>query len=125
MKKGNIAACCIIISLYAFLYLVGITCPIKYTTGISCPGCGMTRAWISLLRGDVGKAFYYHPLFMFPLIWAVVYLVRNKLSKKFIDAVIWISIILFIIVYIIRMIYGDGYIVQFNPQNGIIFRLLN
>ncbi len=38
-------------------------CPIKAVTGIPCPGCGMTRAWLSVLRLDIRKAFAYHPMF--------------------------------------------------------------
>lgn len=40
-----------------------IGCPIKYVTGISCPSCGMTRAWYSVFQGDMQKAVYFHPLF--------------------------------------------------------------
>ena len=48
------------------LYLIGVGCPIKFMTGVSCPGCGMTRAWLELARGHLAAAFAYHPLF-----WAV------------------------------------------------------
>jgi hypothetical protein len=29
---------------------------------VPCPGCGMTRAALALLRGDFGRAFSFHPL---------------------------------------------------------------
>lgn len=45
------------------LLAVGIGCPIRFTTGVACPGCGMTRAWLAVLSGDVPAAFAYHPLF--------------------------------------------------------------
>ena len=35
------------------LYVTGIGCPIKFWTGVSCPGCGMTRAWLAALSGRV------------------------------------------------------------------------
>jgi len=38
----------------------GWPCPIKLAFGIPCPGCGLTRATISLLRGDFAKAFGLH-----------------------------------------------------------------
>ncbi|WZL82777.1 DUF2752 domain-containing protein [Vallitaleaceae bacterium 9-2] len=41
-------------------------CPIKLTTGLPCPGCGMTRAHIALLNLDLSQALYYHPLFFVP-----------------------------------------------------------
>lgn len=52
-----------VVVLYVILESFGVTCPIKYITGISCAGCGMSRAWISLLHFNIHDAFMYHPLF--------------------------------------------------------------
>lgn len=38
-------------------------CPIRNTTGIPCPGCGMSRAWTAALRLDFASAFSWHPMF--------------------------------------------------------------
>ena len=37
-------------------------CPMAGSLGIPCPGCGLTRATLALLRGDVGTALHFHPL---------------------------------------------------------------
>ena len=37
-------------------------CFYRRCTGSACPGCGMTRAAASLVRGDWGAAWAYHPL---------------------------------------------------------------
>jgi hypothetical protein len=37
-------------------------CPFKRVTGVSCPGCGSTRAAMSLLHGDAAKAFAWNPM---------------------------------------------------------------
>jgi hypothetical protein len=37
-------------------------CPLASTLGIPCPGCGLTRATLSLLHGDVRTALRFHPL---------------------------------------------------------------
>jgi len=37
-------------------------CPLAGTFGIPCPGCGLTRATLALLRGDVARALAIHPL---------------------------------------------------------------
>ena len=37
-------------------------CPTALFFGIPCPGCGLTRATLALLRGDVGAALHFHPL---------------------------------------------------------------
>lgn len=63
IRKNDLQAILIIAAFYAVMELAGITCPIRYLTGISCAGCGMSRAWISLLRLDAASAFAYHPLF--------------------------------------------------------------
>ena len=66
-KWGMVKAICTIAGFYLFLELVlGVTCPILYFTGISCAGCGMSRAWMCLLHLDFAGAFYYHPLFWIP-----------------------------------------------------------
>jgi hypothetical protein len=38
----------------------GWPCPLKGALGIPCPGCGLTRATIALLRGDFAAAFRLH-----------------------------------------------------------------
>lgn len=37
-------------------------CPFALCTGTACPGCGMTRAAASLVKGDFSGALTYHPL---------------------------------------------------------------
>lgn len=37
-------------------------CLFRRTTGIPCPGCGMTRAFAHLAKGDWTEAARYHPL---------------------------------------------------------------
>lgn len=37
-------------------------CPVAFFSGLPCPGCGLTRAGLCLLRGDVGEAIHYSPL---------------------------------------------------------------
>lgn len=38
-------------------------CPIRKITGVICPGCGMTRAWLAFFKLDICNAFRYHPMF--------------------------------------------------------------
>ncbi|MFF2889416.1 DUF2752 domain-containing protein [Paenibacillus sp. NPDC057967] len=48
----------------AWLPLTGlaIPCPIHAVTGLYCPGCGITRAALSLLELDVHQAFRFNSL---------------------------------------------------------------
>lgn len=54
----------IIVSLYALvLYFTSLECPFYTIFRLPCPGCGMTRAWISVFKFDLAKAFSYHKMF--------------------------------------------------------------
>ena len=37
-------------------------CPLASTFGVPCPGCGLTRATLALLHGNVRAALHFHPL---------------------------------------------------------------
>ena len=63
-KKENrvhiVSAIAVVVLLYLILEGFGITCPIKFLTGISCAGCGMSRAWRAVFYLDFARAFYFH-----------------------------------------------------------------
>lgn len=48
--------------LFQVLHLPGLPCLFHEMTGLPCPGCGMTRAIVALLHGDLAQAFTHHPL---------------------------------------------------------------
>ncbi len=39
-----------------------ILCPLRAVTGLSCPGCGMTRSCTSMVRGELWHSLEFHPL---------------------------------------------------------------
>lgn len=43
-------------------------CTFKRYTGLNCPGCGLTRSFISIAHGDLNEAWRYNPagLLLFP-----------------------------------------------------------
>ena len=113
-----------VVVLYVILESFGVTCPIKYITGISCAGCGMSRAWIALLHFNIHEAFMYHPLFFLPPVVVIVMLLKSKINIKFYKIVMFTMAGAFVIVYLYRMFIGDGNVVVFEPQNNIVFRII-
>lgn len=113
-----------VVVLYVILESFGVTCPIKYITGISCAGCGMSRAWIALLHFNIHEAFMYHPLFFLPPVVVIVMLLKSKINIKFYRIFMFTMVGAFVIVYLYRMFIGTGDIVVFEPQNNILFRII-
>ena len=50
-----------------------LPCPIEQLSGSPCPGCGMQRAIIELLRGNLSESFIYYPA-LIPLILMLLFL---------------------------------------------------
>lgn len=42
----------------------GIPCPLKFATGLECPGCGVTRMCTSIIMLDFKAAWSYNPVIM-------------------------------------------------------------
>lgn len=60
-----LAMAAIVISIYAiFDPSSGFfpACPIKFLTGLDCPGCGSQRAFHALLHGDIEAAWHFNAL---------------------------------------------------------------
>ena len=51
-------------------YFLEIPCIPRFLTGIPCPTCGLTRAWLCALRLDFRGAFLQYPMF-----WSIPILV--------------------------------------------------
>lgn len=115
----------IILGYVIFLKLLGMTCLIKNIFGVSCPGCGMTRACFSALRFNFKLAFYYHPLWILLIPSVLVLLFLYFKNKKTLFKIVVIGLVtLLIIVYIIRLIYSDHSIVYIDFKQSYIYDLI-
>ena len=116
----------VVIAFYALMSILGITCPVKHLLGVSCPGCGMTRACLSALRFDFSAAFYYHPLWivMPPLAVLLIFLWAKRKKKAFF-AVLVLFLLVLIGVYLYRLFYTETDIVVWEIEKGIIYKFLN
>lgn len=93
-----------ILFIYIFLkYNIGIPCIFHKLTNLYCPGCGMTRAFISLIKLDLYQAFRYNMLVIiyvpFFIIYGVnKYILKNKYKiPRFIFYILLVITILFAI----------------------------
>lgn len=110
------AAVCIL------LYII-IGCPIKAFSGISCAGCGMTRALLAVGKGHVIEAFHYHPLFWCVPVCIIIYFYRNKMPKRLYNIFQVIAIVLFLVVYIWRIFDPGCEVVAVEIDKGWMYKL--
>ena len=119
-----------IIIIIGILFILAVSglydCPLDFIVGIPCPLCGITRAFISVCRGDFSSAFYYHPLWPVIMIWLILFLLHFlgfiSLPKKLIDAAGWVLVFLLISCYVIRHINGSP-VVQIHFETSLIYRV--
>lgn len=106
------------------LNLFHISCPIKFITGISCAGCGMTRAWLSLLHFNFSAAFTYHPLFILGPFVPLLFLFNSDIPRKPRISLWSFLASAFIIVFFLRLFVFSNDIVVASPNDSIIIKLL-
>ena len=108
--------------LYGGFFAVGITCPIKYFTGISCAGCGMSRAWFHAITFRFSEAFGYNPVF-----WIVPFLIVFWAIKKRHPRIgrigLGLCLAVMLIAYGIRMLDPNDTIVVFAPKDSSVYRI--
>lgn len=92
--------------LFGRLFLYSL-CPMVVVTGFPCPACGMTRAVLSILKGNFAAAWYLHPFSYAFLLFLIVFAVRRyilKMDVKCLAKYAAAGLIGLIIYYIYRMI---------------------
>ncbi len=89
-----------------FFVIFKEVCPTQILFGLPCPGCGLTRAGVLLLRFRFVQAWEMHP-FIYVWLFFILYLcynryIRGKKAKALLPLLIVITISMFIF-YIYRM----------------------
>lgn len=114
--------------LFAACTYIFYNCPLYFMFGIPCPGCGMTRAFISLLKFDISQAFYYHPLFPVVIVCGIVmvliYFKKITMSPKTKNILLSILSAVFIITYFYRLFFENG-IIYMDFKNSVVYKLFN
>ena len=87
--KEKLLTCGLILAVVLIMYVFRIPCLFRMVFGIACPGCGITRAYISLLKLDFGQAFAYNRMFWAVPVCFLFYLFDGKVFRN-----IWVNRIL-------------------------------
>lgn len=113
----------LLFTVMAAFYLT-LGCPIRLLTGIACPGCGMTRALVALLRLDFSLALEMHPLVLLVPVAVIIYLLRKRIPKKAMTALCILTLALMLTVYIVR--FGEeGSVVYADFKDGLIYKFFS
>lgn len=93
-----------------------VFCLIRRFTGLPCPGCGLTRSFCALAKGDVARSFGFHWLGPLLFVMACCYWVRGVAAVAGFDAGVarfdalvakWrvgpIVVVLMLVVWIVRL----------------------
>lgn len=121
--KDRIIFVCAVGLLIIVSSFLNLGCLIRLFTGFSCPGCGISRAWISILQGNFVDAFYYHPLFLTAPFVAAAILFEEKFPRKALNIFWCVIAVLFVGCYILRIVNGSD-ILTFDFKSGVMGRII-
>lgn len=117
-RTKNILILLVLILFLLFILNVPVTCIFKSVTGISCPSCGMTRAFFAILQFNFIDAFFLNilsiPLFLFIVISVIIMIIeifRNKFEYvpkllNFLSNYWYVFIILLILSFIWNIFFN-------------------
>lgn len=99
---------------YAFIKIthIAIPCVFHLTTGLKCPGCGITRMFLCLARGDFVSAFHYNSVVLCLLpIWVIYGIIKIFFNPKWTEnnskaekILIWTTVAVLLLFGILRNI---------------------
>lgn len=104
-------------------------CPIRRFWGVSCPGCGMTRACVALLRLDFLAAAAYHPL-VFVLIPGLLYFIFRELlpfslSRKAETILLAAFMVALVAVYCYRMFISHAAVLETDFSSSVFYKIIS
>ena len=107
--KKQYALICILIFIGIFLYFINIPIPCLFhkITKLYCPGCGITRMFVSIIKLDIVSAFKYNQFVFILLVLYIILIMFRFITKKDLrisKKIIYIIVICSVIFGILRNI---------------------
>lgn len=108
IDKSLIIVLIILLIIYGICYLftgTGFPCIFNKITNLYCPGCGITRMFVSIFHLEIYQAFRFNPLLFILLILSILYFIFNWIGNKvfnrqiIINDKIYIGLLVVVIVY--------------------------
>jgi len=118
IKEYWIIAPAVLILYVALHKIMGAFCPSVWITGFSCPGCGMTRAFLFVLTGQFARAFRINPSIYLWIVFGIYFIIQRYIRGKSVKGgMLFISII----VCIMLIIYIHGMLTGFPSQHPYVY----
>lgn len=88
-----------------------LSCPIKELSGYDCPGCGIQRSFLMLIKGEIVESFFMFPATI-PLLIALLYLIPHLIFKfqngaRVIKVLMVMNVAIIMVNYIIKLATGN------------------
>ncbi len=93
----------------------GLPCPIHLVTGLNCPGCGVSRMLLSLLRLDFAAAFHCNavlfcllPVLLGLFVYWIYRYIRygERKNGPVAEGLVWVLVILLLLWGVVRNLIG-------------------
>ena len=110
-----------------FLFVRRMGCPLQKFCGLPCPGCNMSTALYYVFHLDFKKALFYHPL-VFVLLLCIgigirLYSKYQSLEHRYIRILVYGFVVVFLGVYVYRMITIFPNVPMVYVQDNFIYKL--
>ena len=90
-----------------------LSCPFKAHFGFDCPGCGLQRSVLALLKGNILESFKFYPATV-PLIILIIFtVVHLKVDFKFGAQLIKLVFVGIAVIILINYIYKIFYMYDY------------
>lgn len=94
---------------------IGLVCPVRFVTGLKCPGCGVTHMCLALMRLDFAAALMANPaLFLSAPLLMIIFIpylagyirTGSRQMRSWQNVVLWICITFLVLYGIVRNVFS-------------------